>query len=357
MALEPAARAALAAWAVLACLPARAQTPQTSSGATGRVIGEVVAFDAAARRISLKTDKAEVWIIVLPESATLRRVPPGAADLAKAAVIAFSELARGDRVLALGQAAGGENRFEARTVIVMTRSDLVQKQQQELEGWQKRGVSGTVADIDTGGGKFTVKSGAKTVTVQPSANTEFRRYAPDSVKFSDARISSLAEVKAGDMIRVLGDRSDDGTSVKAERVVSGTFRQIAATISSINPDASEIVVKDLASKKTVTLRLNSDSSLKKLPPAMADTLARRYRSGSPSGGGGPDIGQLLERLPPLPRSELKAGDALMLSLTTGADRALAVMLLAGVEPLLTASPSATRDIMGGWNLGSAGETP
>lgn len=79
------------------------------------------------------------------------------------------------------------------------------------------------------------------------------------------------------MIRVLGDRSDDGTSVKAERVVSGTFRQIAATISSINPDASEIVVKDLASKKTVTLRLNSDSSLKKLPPAMADTLARRYR--------------------------------------------------------------------------------
>jgi hypothetical protein len=27
------------------------------------------------------------------------------------------------------------------------------------------------------------------------------------------------------------------------------------------------------------------------------------------------------------------------------------MMLAGVEPLLTASPNSTRDIMGGWNLG------
>jgi hypothetical protein len=28
------------------------------------------------------------------------------------------------------------------------------------------------------------------------------------------------------------------------------------------------------------------------------------------------------------------------------------MLLAGVEPLLTASPNAARDILGGWNLGN-----
>ena len=43
----------------------------------------------------------------------------------------------------------------------------------------------------------------------------------------------------------------------------------------------------------------------------------------------------------------------MLSGANGSDpaRVTAVMLLAGVEPLLTASPNATRDIMGGWNLG------
>ena len=44
--------------------------------------------------------------------------------------------------------------------------------------------------------------------------------------------------------------------------------------------------------------------------------------------------------------------------TQGSDpnRVTAIMLLAGVEPLLTASPTAARDIMGGWNLGGGGDS-
>jgi hypothetical protein len=43
----------------------------------------------------------------------------------------------------------------------------------------------------------------------------------------------------------------------------------------------------------------------------------------------------------------------MVSTTEGTDptHLTAIMLLAGVEPLLTASPNSTRDIMSGWNLG------
>jgi hypothetical protein len=136
----------------------------------------------------------------------------------------------------------------------------------------------------------------------------------------------------------------------AERIVSGSFRQIAATISSMNAEAGEIVVKDLATKKTLTVRIDSDSTMRKLPPAMAAALARRYQPGAPKGE---ETGQMLDRLPAMPLSELKRGDAIMLSTTMGSDpaRVTAVMLLAGVEPLLTASPTATRDIMGGWNLG------
>jgi hypothetical protein len=46
----------------------------------------------------------------------------------------------------------------------------------------------------------------------------------------------------------------------------------------------------------------------------------------------------------------------MISTTMGSDpaRVTVIMLLAGVEPLLTASPNATRDIMSGWNLGGSG---
>jgi hypothetical protein len=45
----------------------------------------------------------------------------------------------------------------------------------------------------------------------------------------------------------------------------------------------------------------------------------------------------------------------MLLSTSGTDatQVTAITLLAGVEALLTASPDAARDIMGGWNLGGA----
>ena len=74
------------------------------------------------------------------------------------------------------------------------------------------------------------------------------------------------------------------------------------------------------------------------------------------GGRGGDIGQMLDNLPLFSIADLKKGDAVMVSTTQGSDatHATVIMLLAGVEPLLTASPNATRDIMGGWNLGGGG---
>jgi hypothetical protein len=62
---------------------------------------------------------------------------------------------------------------------------------------------------------------------------------------------------------------------------------------------------------------------------------------------------MLDRLPAIQLAELKPKDAIMVSTTMGSDpsKVTAVMLLAGVEPVLTAAPTATRDIMGGWNLG------
>lgn len=56
-----------------------------------------------------------------------------------------------------------------------------------------------------------------------------------------------------------------------------------------------------------------------------------------SGSQGADLQQMLEKLPPMPISELNKGDAIIISSTTGADssRATAITLVAGVEPLLT----------------------
>jgi hypothetical protein len=120
--------------------------------------------------------------------------------------------------------------------------------------------------------------------------------------------------------------------------------------------------------------------MKKLDQQTSMQLARRYGPGrgqgaaqgaSPEGRGGGgmrgggggggragvgDLSQLLERLPSIPLADLKAGDAVMVSTTMGSDpsHVTAVMLLAGVEPLLTAAPNSARDIMSGWNLGGGG---
>jgi hypothetical protein len=167
-------------------------------------------------------------------------------------------------------------------------------------------------------------------------------------------------LKIGDQVRILGDKNEDGASMRAERIVSGSFRQNAGTITSIDAEAHEIVIRDLATKKPLVVRLNADSTMKKLPPQTAAGLARRYQFSGRQGRTSSDapvddLGHILDLLAPMPFAELKPGDAVMLLSTAGADprRVTAITLLAGVEVLLTASPDAARDIMDGWNLGGA----
>ena len=333
----------------------------------------VTAVDAQANQVSLKSDKGDAIAVTATEKTLILHLPPGENEVTKGTKMALSSLGAGDRVVAFYRGPADQKAIQATSLVVRTKADLASIAEKEQEDWQKRGTSGTVTAVDTTARTLTIKAGQKSIVVEPSDKAEFLRYAPDSVKFSDAKSGSFAEVKVGDQVRVLGDKTGDGAAIKAEKVLSGTWRQFAATISSINAAAGEIVIKDLATKKSLTVRVNPDTTMKKLPVMTAQMLARRYgpgggqaqgqaqarpggpRGGVPSGPGG-DIGQMLDRLPAMPLSELKRGDAIMVSTTQGSDpgRVTAVMLLAGVEPLLTASPNATRDIMSGWNLGGGG---
>jgi len=334
----------------------------------------VTAIDERANQVSLKSDKGDAIAVTTTEKTVILHLPPGENDVTKGNKMALSGLGAGDRVVAFYRGAADQKAIQATSLVVRTKADLAWIAQKEQEDWQRRGTSGTVTALDPTAKTLTIKAGQRSLAAQASEKTEFLRYAPDSAKFSDAKPGSFAEIKVGDQVRVLGDKTGDGASIKAEKVLSGTWRQFAATIGSINAAAGEIVIKDLASKKSLTVRVNPDTTMKKLPETTAGMLARRYgpgggvvdaqagsggaggrRGGGPSGPGG-DIGQMLDRLPAMPFSELKRGDAIMVSTTQGSDpgRVTAVMLLAGVEPLLTASPNATRDIMSGWNLGGGG---
>jgi hypothetical protein len=319
-----------------------------------QVSGTVTSVDAAAGRITLKSDQGATVAVSTTARTVLLKIPPGETDPQKGAKITLADVSTGDRAVVVAPQGPDTANYTATAVLVMSRGDVATLRAREDEDWKKRGTTGNVSAIDAAAKTIAIKAGARNFTLTTSDKTTYFRYAPDSAQFTDAKPSSFGEIKAGDQARVLGNRSGDAASIAAEKIVFGSFRQIAATITAVDAAQNEITVKDLASKGAVTLKVVAETVMKKLPAEMAVTLARRYKSG----GGAGDVGQMLDSLGRIALAELKKGDALMISTTQGSDvaHATAIMLLAGVEPLLTASPTATRDIMGGWNLGgSSGE--
>jgi len=348
-----------------------AQAAQGTAAPKAQTAGTVTSVAAPANQFVLKTDKGDSITATTNDRTLILHLPAGVTDPSKGTKLTIGQLAVGDRVVAIYRGGADDKSIQPTSVVVRTTADLGEIASQEMADWKKRGTVGIVSETNPAGKTITLKVGSKTVTVTASDKTEYHRYSLDSAKPADAKPSSFAEIKAGDQVHVLGNKNEDGTATTGESIYAGTFRQMAATIVSINAATGEMQVKDLATKKPLTIRVDSDSTMKKLDPQLAAQLARRYGAGRaqdapPAAGGagapgrggrgGGDVGQMLDRLTPMPISELKAGDAVMVSTTMGSDptHVTVIMLLAGVEPLVTASPNATRDIMSGWNLGGGG---
>jgi hypothetical protein len=360
------------------------------SGAAAKNIGVVKSISGA--NLVLKTDAGPEITITVQDGARILRLAPGQTDLKSAASLSLSELQVGDRMLVRGKP--GENgAIIASTIVVMKQADVAQKQQHDREDWQKRGIGGIVSAIDPATGTITVSvTLTLSMAVKTTKETGFLRYAPTSVKFSDAQKGSLDQIKTGDQLRARGTRSADGKELAAEEVISGTFRNIAGTITSINAANNSITVKDLLSKKSVVIKFNDDSQLRKLPPQMAQRLAfflkggaQAEQGGAPAGGqtatsrgagsagasgpdnaqgrrrtaGAPDFQQLLSRIPSVKLSELQKEDAVMVVATQGNSNGevTAITLVGGVEPILTASPNgmSAAALFSGWNLGAPGD--
>jgi Cu/Ag efflux protein CusF len=375
---------------VLYCAVCSAQAPP----ALKQVIGEVTSIDAAGKQIKLKGDDGTALSVILGDSTSFLRVAPGEKDLKKATKIAFADVMVGDRALALEK----DSTAPARAVIIMTKADLAQKHQHDQAEWQTRGVAGTVSALSADSKQVTITTRGrepKIIVIDASA-ANFQRYSPDSIKFADAKPSSFADLQPGDTVRALGEKNVDGTSLKAEEVVSGAFETIAGTVDSVDPATGEVHITNLQTKKPVVVRTNPSTLLRRLDPQVATQLARRLRpadttsaaggpeaggrpaggppqAGSPqgesSGPGGPrrgfggpggaggDLQQVLERMPPLSLTELKKGDAVIVSSSKvpGVSTITAFSFVAGVEPFLAAAPRTAGQVnLGSWNLDLGG---
>lgn len=337
-----------------------AQTPDAVKPSLA--MGDVVSISES--KIVLQTRDGTLDV-TLSDKTEFKRVPPENPTLKAAVASAFSDIGTGDKLVVTGIMSADKKTLPARAVYLMTKSDISQKHAKESEQWKTRGITGRVASINPQTNQITVEMrglmATTNLTLTPKENAKFRRYAPDSIKFSEAKQSSLAEIKPGDMIRALGDKSADGTSFAAEEIVTGAFQTVAGTVKTVDAAKNEVVITDFHTKKDVTIALGSASVLKKFPAEMAERMAQfqggarppgqggaRPPGGNPQGGPGRGgfggqrnggIDEMLERFPDITTSDLKPGDMIAVSSTktSNADRITAIKLLAGVEPFLKAA--------------------
>src|SRR5262249_34867389 len=170
---------------------ARKNSILEASAQTVRPIGVILAIDPAAKRVTIKTDSGPEMTIVFDEATRFLRVAPGAKDLENAASISVPELTAGDRILARGRRSGDTGSFAATSIIVTSKTDLASKHAAERAEWEKRGVGGVITALDPAAKEITINlpttAGAKSMALALAPAATLRRYAPNSVKFSDAK--------------------------------------------------------------------------------------------------------------------------------------------------------------------------
>jgi Cu/Ag efflux protein CusF len=396
---------------VFAAARAQAQQPDQQN-AIQKQVGAIKSIESNA--VTITTDSGATATVNVQPTTKIVRVEPGQTDLKNAVPMDFKDLQIGDRIFVRWKASDTAQPVNAIGIIAMKRADVDAKQQHERDDWQKRSVGGLVTSVDPASKiisiSVTAVGGKKSIAVNTTPKTVFRRYAPDSVKFDDAKPSSLDQVKSGDQVRALGTRSADGSTVDAEEIVTGSFRNIAGTINSIDVTANSITVMDLITKKPVVVKVSDQTQVRKLAPEVAQRIAFRLKAASvgatqangsstapgaaapsgsaPSGssapdqnaqqagsqrgsgagasgaggangrpgGGQADLQQILNRMPAASLSDFKKGDAVMAVSTEGTNSGgvTAITLVGGVETILdAAATSGSQMTLSPWSLGSS----
>lgn len=364
-----------------------------SKGASA--LGTISAIRAESAEFEIKLDSGGAATAQLSGDTLLQRVAAGEKDLSKAEKIEVADLATGDRVLVTFL----PDSKVARRVIVMPANSIAKRNETDRQDWMRRGLSGVVSAKN--GNEITLRlrtmAGETHSKVLVHEKTSFRRYATGSVKYADAKASSIGEVKVGDQLRARGQKSEDGQQVTADEVVFGSFVTKAGEVVSVDAGRSLVTLKETGTGKTLLVAILADSQLKRMPPfgaggpggfpggpggngpgsggpngsagpaaggraggpgaggpgadgSMAQGGAPRGPGGFGAGGGfaggpgmggrpggpGRDISQMFERLPAIRIDDLKPGETIVVSSTLGAkpEELTAIMLVSNAEFLV-----------------------
>jgi hypothetical protein len=332
------------------------------------LIGEVTAIDSASGRITLKSESGTVVTISINDKTAFRRIAPGQTSIANAEQITIVEIRVGDRILIPGGSTNEQT--PVRQIVVMARQAIDSQRNQEAENRRARTIIGRVTAINSQNREISIQTrgtaGPQTMTVTTSDTVKFLRYAPDSLRISDALPGAFADVRVGDQIRIVGDRNAENTRITAEEIVSGSFTRSVGSIVEVNAARNEITIKNSENGQTMTVALGKNTTLRRIPDDVAENLRRRanqraerQRNNRQNAGnnearqnqgqqnnrqnrrenrennrnarqGQPNRAQLFESLPVITAAELKKGDAVLIT-TSGANnsRLTAVSIITG----------------------------
>jgi len=344
---------------VIACAGlTQAQSPKS-------FVGTVIGFRPENAQIEIRLDTGDVVTAAVTPDTLAQKIAPGARDLKGAQPVKVTDVVLGDRVLVTLE----PGTRDMLRIVIMPAQDIAQHNEAERRDWDVHGISGIVSAKS--GNRITLKTrtaaGDAEAVVTLEDKTTFKRYAPDSVKFADARPSSQAELAIGDQLRARGEKSEDGRHVAAREVVFGTFLVKAGTIVAVNPESREIAIKELGTGKPLTIVITADSQVKQMPsfPIMGAAGRGTPPTGGRAGGRGPggaagfDINQMLERMPAAGLADLKSGTELVVSSTKGAQagRLTAIMVLANADMLIQMATAMSGNGRGRGDMGNTMGAP
>jgi hypothetical protein len=315
------------------------------------VLGTVTELKADTREVVVTTAAGSKVTLTLSDSTVFMRIPPGEKTKDRFIKITATDFGVGDSVYARGRISEDQKTMPAREFFVMSKGEITDKRDREREAWRTRGIAGTITALKPEANEITIDArtaeGPKPIVIAANAGTKYRRYAPNSVRFSDAKSGSFADLSVGDQVRALGAKSSDGARFTPDEIVSGSFQTLTGTINEIDTGKGELKLSDQTSHQSVTVVVKKDSTLRRLTPELlaaltqtppgkpAEPSAAPPAVSSPAKASG-DLQEMFEQLPTLTLSELKVGDAILVSSTKSGEamRVTAIAVVSGVGPLL-----------------------
>jgi len=329
------------------------------------VLGDVTEISPDRREVVVTTAAGGKVTLTLSDSTVFMRIPPGEKTKDKFINITSSDFGIGDSVFARGRVSEDRKTMPAREFYVMSKGEIADKRDREREAWRSRGIAGTVTALKAESKEITIDArtaeGLKPIVIAATGDTKYRRYAQNSVRFSDAKPGAFADLVVGDQVRALGAKSSDGARFTPDEIVSGSFQTLTGTISEIDAGKNELKLSDQASHQSVTVTVSKDSTLRRLTPELLAALT----PGKPEGNNPPnasspaktsgDLQEMFDQLPTFSLTDLKVGDAILVSSTKGGDatRVTAIAVVSGVGPLLQSAQGDRRKAvaLGAMSLG------